>query len=146
MTAAAALEHTLHDEIPISLAMGIRVANYDGQIWKLAAPLVPNINQKSTAFGASLCSLGVLWEWGMLHLKLAQAGLHKHIVMREGNIRYLQPVGQNILAECCLDDAVFKNLLRTLGYHGRARLAIDVVIKHNGHPALEFSGRYVVHR
>jgi len=146
MTAATALEDTLHYKIPISLAMGIRVANYDGQIWKLAAPLVPNINHKSTAFAGSLYSLAVLCECGMLHLKLSEAGLHKHIVIRESNIRCWPPVGQNILAECCLDDAIFNNLLRTLGNHCCVRLALDVVIKHNGHPAAEFSGRYAVHR
>jgi thioesterase domain-containing protein len=143
--AATALEHLLHDEIPISLAMGIRVANYDGASLKLAAPLAPNINHKSTAFGGSLYSLAVLCGWGMLHLKLAEAGLHKHIVIQESNIRYLQPVDQDMHAECCMDGAAFKHFLRTLGKHGRARLSLDVVIKHNGHPAVEFAGRYVVH-
>jgi thioesterase domain-containing protein len=145
MTAATALEYTLHDEIPISQAMGIRVANYDGASLKLAAPLAANINHKSTAFGGSLYSLAVLCDWGLLHLKLAEAGLHKHIVIQESNIHYLQPVDQDMFAECCLNDAAFKKFLRTLGKHGRARLALDVIIKHDSLPAVEFSGRYVVH-
>ena len=145
MTAVTALEHTLHAEIPISLAMGIRVAGYDGAILKLAAPLAPNINHKSTAFGGSLYSLAVLCGWGMLHLKLAEAGLHKHIVIQESNIRYLRPVGQDMQAECCLDDAALQNFLQTLGKYGRARLSLDVVITHDNQPAVKFSGRYVVH-
>jgi thioesterase domain-containing protein len=145
MTAATVLEHTLHDEIPISLAMGIRVANYDGASLKLAAPLATNINHKSTAFGGSLYSIAVLCGWGLLYLKLAEAGLHKHIVIQESNIRYLQPVDQDMLAECCLDYAAFKNLLRTLGKHGRARLSLEVIITQGNRPAVEFFGRYVVH-
>lgn len=145
MTLAAALERTLHDEIPLSQAMGIRVAAYDGTVLKLTAPLVPNINHKSTAFGGSLYSLAVLCGWGLLHLKLAEAGLHKHIVIQESDIRYLLPVDHDMQAECHLDATVLKPFLRTLAKHGRARLALDVVIKHHGRPAVEFSGRYVVH-
>ena len=145
MTPATRLEHTLHHEIPISREMGIGVAGYDGRQLRLVAPLSPNINHKCTAFGGSLYSLAVLCGWGMLHLKLAEAGLHKHIVIQEADIRYLLPVDQNMQAECSLDDGAFQRFLRTLEKHGRSRLALDVVIRHDGQPAVEFSGRYVVH-
>lgn len=142
---AAALERTLHSEIPLSQAMGIRVTAYDGTSLKLAAPLTPNINHKCTAFGGSLYSLAVLCGWGMLHIKLAEAGLHKHIVIQEADIRYLRPVDQDLHAECTLDATALQRFLRTLAKHGRARPALDVVITHNGLPAVEFAGRYVVH-
>jgi len=145
MTPAAALERTLHDEIPLSQAMGIRVEAYDGISLKLAAPLAPNINHKSTAFGGSLYSLAVLCGWGMLYLKLAEAALHKHIVIQESNIRYLLPVDREMHAECSLDATALERFFRTLAKHGRARMALDVVIKHHGQTAVEFSGRYVVH-
>jgi thioesterase domain-containing protein len=142
---ATALERTLHDEIPLSQAMGIRVAAYDGTSLKLTAPLAPNINHKSTAFGGSLYSLAVLCGWGLLHLKLVEAGLRKHIVIQESNVRYLLPVDQDMQAECGLDDAAFKRFLRTLQKHDRARLSLDVAVKQSGQAAVEFSGRYVVH-
>lgn len=145
MIQAAALERTLHDEIPLSQAMGIRVTAYDGSHLKLLAPLAPNINHKCTAFGGSLYSLAVLCGWGMLHIKLTEAGLHKHIVIQEADIRYLLPVDQDLHAECHLDDAAYQRFLRTLNKHGRSRLSLDVVITHNNQPAVEFSGRYVVH-
>lgn len=145
MTPAAALERTLHGEIPLSRAMGVRVAAYDGASLKLAAPLAPNINHKCTAFGGSLYSLAVLCGWGMLHLRLAEAALHKHIVIQESNIRYLLPVDRDMQAECHLDEAAFKKFLRMLEKHDRARLELDVVIKHRGQTAVEFSGRYVAH-
>jgi thioesterase domain-containing protein len=145
MTQAAALERTLHVEIPLSQAMGIRVAAYDGASLKLTAPLAPNINHKSTAFGGSLYSLAVLCGWGMVHLKLAEAAMHKHIFIQESNIRYLLPVDQDMQAECNLDGVAFQKFMRTLEKHDRARLQLDVVIKHQGQLAVEFSGRYVVY-
>ena len=145
MNPAAALERTLHDEIPLSQAMGIRVAAYDGTSLKLTAPLAPNINHKSTAFGGSLYSLAVMCGWGMVHLKLAEAALHKHIVIQDADIRYLLPIDQDMQAECSLDESTLNKFLRTLKKYDRARLALDVVIKHQDQAAVEFSGRYVVY-
>ncbi|MGA8864964.1 MAG: thioesterase domain-containing protein [Gallionella sp.] len=145
MSRTAALELILHTEIPISKAMGVRVRGYDGSSLGLSAPLAPNTNHKSTAFGGSLYSLAVLCGWGLLHLKLAEAKLHKHIVIQESSIRYLHPVEQALHAECRLDNAAFKRMLNTLHRHGRARIALDVAITQDDRPAVEFSGRYVVH-
>ena len=98
--------------------MGIRVASFDGASLILDAPLDPNLNHKSTAFGGSLYSIAVLCGWGLLHLKLAEARLHKHIVIQESNIRYLHPVVQDLHAECRLDgmeQALFVDFQRVSG-------------------------------
>jgi len=145
MDPAAVLERTLHDEIPLSLAMGIRVTAYDGISLKLAAPLAPNTNHKNTAFGGSLFSLAVLCGWGIVHLKLTEAELHRQIVIQDADIRYLLPIEQDMQAECSLDEKTLRNFLHTLKKHDRARLALDVVIKHQGRAAVEFSGRFVVY-
>ena len=139
------LEQTLHQEIPLSLAMGVKVTFYNGHLLKLAAPLKPNINHKSTAFGGSLYSLAVLCGWGMVHLKLQEADLHRHIVIQEATIRYLLPVAQDMQAECELDEKTLQRFLLTLRKHGRARIALNVVIWHQGLMAVEFIARYVVH-
>lgn len=108
-------------------------------------PLEPNLNHKCTAFGGSLYSLAVLCGWGLLHLKHKEAGLHRHIVIQEADIRYLQPIAHNMQAECAVDNNALQRFMTTLNKHGRARLALDVLIKHNDQPAVTFSGRYVVH-
>ncbi len=145
MKRATELERILHEEIPLTQAMGLRVAGYDGRCLHLAAPLAPNTNHKRTAFGGSLYSLAVLCGWGLLHLKLGEAGLHKHIVIQESGIRYLHPVNGDMTAECCIDEAALERFLRTLQRHDRARLDLAVHIQHQGRVAVAFSGRYVVH-
>ena len=145
MTPAAELERTLHEEIPLSRAMGVRVAAYRDSSLQLAAPLAPNINHKCTAFGGSLYSLAVLCGWSLIQIKLREAGLHKHIVIQASDIRYLLPVADDMTAECHLDETAFARFLRTLEKHGKGRLALDVVIMQDGRPAVEFSGRYVIH-
>ncbi len=145
MTPAQQLEQTLHREIPMAQAMGIRAESYDGNRLCLAAPLAPNINHKCTAFGGSLYALAVLCGWGLLHLKLEEAGLHRHIVIQHADIDYLLPVAEDMQAECSVDEAALGRFMATLQKHGRARLALEVVIGRNNQPAVRFSGRYVVH-
>ncbi len=145
MTVAAQLERTLHEQIPLARAMGVRVANYDGVTLQLAAPLAPNVNHKLTAFGGSLYTLAVLCGWGLLHLKLAEAGVHRHIVIQEGAIRYLLPVAEELRAECRVEDAAFARVLHTLERRDRARIAVDVGVLQGGYTAVQFSGKYVIH-
>jgi thioesterase domain-containing protein len=144
MIRTAALEQILHNEIPISRALGVRVSNYDGGSLSLDAPLEPNLNHKSTAFGGSLYSLAVLSGWGLLHLNLADAKLHKLIVIQESTIRYLRPVLHDLHAECRMDKDKFSHFLLTLKKHGRARISLNAIITDDGLTAVEFSGRYVV--
>lgn len=145
MTSTAALQRTLHAEIPLTQAMGISVVAYDGKRLQLTAPLAPNINHKCTAFGGSLYCLAVTCGWGMVHLKLAEAGLHKHIVIQDADIQYLLPVAEDLIAECQLDHATLHRFLRTLEKHGRARLALEVTIRRGDEVAVRFTGRYVIH-
>ncbi len=145
MTRAAQLEATLREQIPLAQAMDIRVASYDGGSLRLSAPLAPNVNHKLTAFGGSLYSLAVLCGWGLLHLKLTEANLHKHIVIQEGNIGYRIPVTHEMVAECRLDVESYRLFLHMLQRRGRARLALTVIIREEGYTAVEFTGKYVVH-
>lgn len=145
MSAEQQLENLLHQEIPLTRALGIHAAAYDGHCLELTAPLAPNVNHKSTAFGGSLYSLAVTCGWGLVHLKLAEAGLHKHIVIQESSIRYLRPVTGDMRAVCCLEDGVLDRFMRVLQKRGRARLQLDVTVSHDDQPAIEFSGKYVVH-
>lgn len=142
---AARLQQTLHSDIPLTREMGITVAAYDGRQLRLAAPLAPNLNHKCTAFGGSLYSLAVLCGWGLLQLKLEEAGLHHHIVIQEANIEYLLPVAQDMEAECTLDENALQRFLTMLKKHGRARLSLEVAVRRDEQTAVKFSGRYVVH-
>lgn len=145
-TLAARLEHTLHQEIPLSREIGVRVTHYDGNHLRLSAPLAPNINHKCTAFGGSLYSLAVLCGWGMVHLKLEEAGLHRHIVIQQADIDYLLPVAEDMQAECTVEAAALQRFMSMLNKHGRARLTLEVFIRRGPEVAVKFTGRYVVHK
>lgn len=137
------LERTLHHEIPLTSAMGIRVMGFDAQGLSLSAPLAANINHKHTAFGGSLATLTTLAGWGLLHLLL---GDHPPvtIVIQESHTRYRQPVTGDFTAICALPDTgVMAAFLETLKRRGMARIDLAARIPADGRTAVEFHGRFV---
>lgn len=96
-----ALSEFMQTYLPIAGDLGLYVNSYDGRCLKLAAPLVPNINDKATAFGGSIYCVAVMSCWGTLYLKACEYGLEApNIVVANGNIDYLLPVASEIIAEC----------------------------------------------
>jgi thioesterase domain-containing protein len=140
------LQTRLHEQIPVSEYMQISVEDYDGGQLTLSAPLAPNTNHKSTAFGGSLYSLAVLAGWGLLFLKLEEAGMDGHIVIHESSIRYQQPVRGHMLARCRLpEEEQWSRFIRLYQKKGASRIRLQSEILCQQQRAVSFEGSYVVH-
>lgn len=139
------LEEILHHEIPLSLAMGVRVYSYDGQALCLAAPLENNINHKSTAFGGSLYAIAVLSGWALLAMKLNERSLQGEIIIQDAGIRYVKPVKTTIYATALWPEQMqASRFFGRLERGNRARLTLQSKIKQENEEAVKFTGRYVV--
>ena len=77
-------EAFLHDQIPLTQAMGVRLESYDASGLILTAPLAPNHNHLGTAFGGSLATLAILAGYTLLWLELGDRS--SHIVIQESQI------------------------------------------------------------
>jgi len=72
-------ERFLHEQIPLTRAMGVRVRSWDGEKLWLSAPLEPNHNHLGTAFGGSLSALATLAGYSLLWLLLGdREASHRH--------------------------------------------------------------------
>ncbi|MEJ2059252.1 MAG: thioesterase domain-containing protein [Gammaproteobacteria bacterium] len=141
-----ALQHTLHHEIPLTRAIGIKVTDVTHDAVTLTAPLENNLNHKATAFGGSLYSVAVLAGWSLIHSRLHELGLAAHIVIQESDIRYLQPVTQDIVATARIEsEAGFEKFVRLFRKKGMARISLNAEIGGADGPAVRFQGRYVIH-
>lgn len=140
------LQEVLSHEIPITEAIGITVARYDGETLTLTAPLWQNRNHKSTAFAGSLNALVTLAGWGLIWLILNERDIAATIVIQESTSRYLSPVRTDFTARCRKPPearlAAFETMLRR---RGKARLELHVQIGDDDTLAMDFTGRYVVH-
>jgi len=140
------LERTLHAEIPLTRAMGVRVVRADQNGLVIGAALAPNLNHKKTAFGGSLNSLATLACWGLIQLLVRDRGRTITVVIQESSVQFLKPVMRDFEAICPLpSDPVIERFLHMLERKGRARLALDSAIHADGEIALRFRGQFVAY-
>ena len=144
LNAAGYHEQLLHDCMTITGEMRIDVAGYDGKSLLLKAPLAQNVNDKGTAFGGSIFSLLVLSGWGLLHLKLVEAGISSEVMIHKSSVTYALPVKEVLNAYCELPDAqTFERFIHDVRSKGRGKIVLTAVTMSGNRPAVEFSGSYV---
>lgn len=138
------VEAYLHEHIPISRAMGIRVveATLDGVT--LSAPLEPNVNHRSTVFGGSCASVAILAAWTLVHLRVQAAGIDGRVVIQRGATEYRLPIQGTFVATCASPgDPTWDRFIRALGRRGQARVELEVVVTSEDSVVASFSGAYV---
>lgn len=136
-------ETYLHDQIPLTRAMGLRVVAHDESGFVVEAPVSLNSNHLRTAFGGSINALATLAAYGLLWLELrGKPGVH--VVVAESSIRFLRPVHETIRAVCPRPDgeewAAFRSRFASTG---KARITLHVKVVEEGETAAEFEGTFV---
>ncbi|MFZ0710649.1 MAG: YiiD C-terminal domain-containing protein [Terrimicrobiaceae bacterium] len=135
-------EEFLYEQIPITRAMGVRVAAYDGRQLTLVAPIAPNHNHLGTAFGGSLSAIATLTGYGFLWLELSDRTCH--LVIRRSSLSFCRPVRKEIVAICRRpDEEALSAFKAAFSEHGKARIGLDVTIEEDGFVAVEFQGLFV---
>jgi thioesterase domain-containing protein len=139
------LESYLHEQIPLSAAMGVSVRSVTEESVTLAAPLAPNINHKSTVFGGSASALSILAAWSTLHVRLLRAGLPSEIVIQSNTMEYERPVRGEFVATGAISAASdWPGFIRMLERRKRARIDIETGLRCEGVAVGSFRGRFVV--
>lgn len=138
------LEAIIHHLIPISVAMGVRVKTFDGSLLELTAPLQPNINHQSSAFGGSLTAISALTGWGMVQLQLGRLQQIGNTVVSHSEATFLKPVRSELLCRSTLPDSM-DEFERDLSSTGRAELFLMTEVVTEEGIAMTTSNRFVVH-
>ena len=137
-----------YQAMPPVAAMRLSITGYDGQRLRLRAPLAANVNDKGCAFGGSLGSLMTLAAWGLVTLRVQEAGMQADVFVADSRIRYLAPLFADLEAEAELDTAAsWDDFIATLRERGRARTELVARVPlPDGGIAAEFAARYVAFR
>jgi thioesterase domain-containing protein len=147
MVTLGELQDYLHEHIPISSAMGVRVVVCDETGVRLTAPLKPNINHRATVFGGSASAVAILAAWTYLHAVLRGADLTTRLVIQRNTIDYLTPITGDFESVCpALPAAEVERFVRTVRRHGRARITVAAELTCAGLKTASFSGDYVAVR
>ncbi|MGB3337140.1 MAG: thioesterase domain-containing protein [Devosia sp.] len=140
----AELETYLHDHIPLSRAMAVRVVSIADDKVILGAPLAPNINHRDTVFGGSASALAILSAWSLLHLRLSAAGLPSRVVIQRNSMDYLLPIAGDFTATATNPPASsWDGFLRMLTRRGVARVTVGAELEFEGKVAGRLSGEFV---
>ncbi|HJS90360.1 MAG TPA: YiiD C-terminal domain-containing protein [Steroidobacteraceae bacterium] len=138
------LERYLHEQIPLSLAMGVRVSIATPEQVQLSAPLAPNINHSETLFGGSAAALATLAAWALLHLRIERAGLRARLVIQRSRMEYERPIPGDFDAVCRFaDEPAWERFRTTLARRGRARLTLAAHLLFRAQPMATFEGDFV---
>jgi thioesterase domain-containing protein len=141
---AADLERYLHDHIPLSRALAVRVEHVGPELVRLSAPLAPNLNHRRTAFGGSVASLAILAGWSWLLARLADRSPVPRLVIQDQTVEYLEPILAAFEATCPAPaEASWRRFLRALDGRGRGRLELAAEVTSEGRVAARFRGLYV---
>ena len=142
-TLAALAAH--YQAMPPVAALRLRIAGYDGDTLRLHAPLAAHVNDKGCAFGGSLASLMTLAGWGLVTLRIQQAGLAADVFVADSEVRFRAPLYADLEAEAALADGEsWDAFLATLRDRGRARVFIDAGVRlPAGGVAVESRARFV---
>jgi thioesterase domain-containing protein len=140
----AELETYLHDHIPLSRAMAVRVVSLSDDKVILGAPLGPNINHRDTVFGGSASAVAILSAWSLLHLRLTSAGQPSRVVIQRNSMDYLAPISGDFTATATNPSAEsWDGFLRMLARRGVARITVGAELDYEGKVAGRLSGDFV---
>ena len=141
--------------MPPVAALGLRIADAEGDRLSLHAPLAANVNDKGCAFGGSLASLMTLAGWSLLTLRLMRAGVDADVYVADSEVKYRAPLFDDLRAEArpaadagtATEGAALDACVLAVAQRGRGELRIDAEVRcADGTLACRSRSRFVAKR
>lgn len=143
----AELETYLHDNIPLTRAMAVRVVSIAPDKVVLGAPLAPNINVHDTVFGGSASTLATITAWSLVYTRLLAADRACDLVIQRSTMEFLKPIRGDFTAVAAMSAGPeWDDFLRMLDRKGRARITIEATLDFADARAGLFRGDFVALR
>ena len=138
------LQQYLHEHIPLSKAMSVKVVSVDLETVTLSAPLQPNINHRETVFGGSASALAILAAWCLIHTKLTSEGIVSRLVIHENTMSYDKPITGEFSAVSRLQNQELWPKFKTMLHRrGKARISVAADLIFQGEVTGRFAGEFV---
>ena len=134
----------LYEHIPLSKAMQIQVKEVESDRVILAAPLLPNINHRSTVFGGSASTLAILSSWTLINFRLRNEGFGSRLVIHKNTMNYDKPITSNFEAISNLTEIeTWDRFIEILRRKQKSRITVNSWLRCDGEKVGEFTGVYV---
>lgn len=140
------LENKLHNDIPMTKYMQIKVEKIEAGNLITTIPLKPNINDKGTGFAGSLSTLVTISAWSSCYLEVLKLGYEKSMIaIIKSDTSYKAPITKDM--KCITQMPTNKQieiLEKKLKEKGSASLRIKSQIIEDENVCVDFEGVYVV--
>lgn len=134
-------EAYLHEQIPLTAAMGLRIVHLDRDSVALEAPLAPNRNHKGGAFGGSIGTLALTAAWIMVHRRVRGRSPEPTVVVMEQSVEYLHSIDEDFQAKCFAPpEKAWNRFERSLERRGKGRIELEATVEAHGDIAARFRG------
>jgi len=134
----------LHEQIPLTQAMGLAVTSWDGVTVTLTAPLAPNQNHADTAFGGSISTLGIMAGFCLLTLLFKDRNISTRVLIQKSTTDFLRPIDGDLIATATLPPANdLADFLTTIQRKRRARIELTSEVSSRGLVAARHTGLFV---
>ena len=139
----AQLERYLHENIPLTRAMGLKVIFANPERVLIECPLEPNVNLHGTAFGGSIVALATITGWLWIHVYMRERKQTPKLVISESTMQYMEPVTGPFSAELrAPSDKIIRSFTQTFDRRGSARIDLHVSVLSAGEEVGLFKGTY----
>jgi thioesterase domain-containing protein len=139
------LEQYVHDHIPLTQIMGVKVREATEDKVVLFAPLEPNMNHMHNIFGGSASTVAILAAWCLVFTKLALQGVSGHVVIHKNSMLYEKPITGGFIAIAQnIDPKAWTKVVNALARHRMARIVVTTILEFEGHQVGHFVGEFVV--
>lgn len=141
------IEQYLYKHIPITRALGVKAISFSKDEVKFLAPLMNNINHRSTAFGGSISSLLITTGWSYLRLLFDEEDTIPRIVIGKSSTKYIKPVSTDFSSQLVIPDkSEVLHLMEMVNRFGKGRITLQANIVEGEEMLAIFEGDYVVFR
>lgn len=124
--------------------MNVSVVAIDESGAILSAPLLPNINHRSTVFGGSISAVAILSAWTLVHARLQMLSIACRIVIQSSEVEYLKPIERDFQAHCMSPlQPQWERFFATVIKKGKGRITLNAAIYSDSSLAGKFQGEYV---
>ncbi|GAA0209876.1 YiiD C-terminal domain-containing protein [Kangiella japonica] len=127
------LESLVHQEIPITRALDIRIDELNENSIRVMAPFEANKNIHNTAFAGSIYTVATIAGWSLVTSMAIHHQLEGSVVLAKANIQYKKPINGDIVAECQVDNNhLIDSFIASFQRKNRARIELDINLVEDG--------------
>ncbi len=143
----AAFQQMLFEQIPQTKHLGMHIRHMTEDCLTMQGEFDLNKNHLNIVFGGSIAAISITTAWSFLQHRIALAGLHGALVIKQQTVKFLLPIRSDF--ECIASlhtNEDWAPFLTSYRQRGRARIQVNAQLRCEGKTCATFEGTFVLYK